>query len=116
MNGMTLLGYALVALHGALLLWGVGGFLELLLETVPWKRFTNPLFPRPVLWLHWSAVTLGGGLFLYGYTTGWKATPNAMALAYAYMALVCAIETFGYLVSPNKYFNMLLTFIAFSFI
>ena len=92
---MQYLGYLLVLIHAALLLWASGGALELLLPNVPWKRFSNPDFPTYILIPHWSVVLYASIGFLYGYFTHWSKTPQFMLIGYSFMMLLCVIETFG---------------------
>lgn len=110
---MPFFGYVLVALHGTLLLWAVGGFFELLLPSVPWKPFANPEFPTWLLVIHWGSILFASICFLYGYFDQWNRTPHAMALAYGVMALVCAVETFGFMTSGTKYLTMAAEYLAY---
>ena len=103
---MQYLGYVLILVHAVLLLWSTGGFLEMLLTNVPWKPFTNPAFPTGVLIIHWSSVMFASAIFLYGYFSRWGKTPQLMAAAYGLMALVCLIETLGYMTGNLKYAAM----------
>lgn len=113
---MHYLGYTLIFLHIILLVWSVGGFFEMILSKVPWKPFTNPEFPKWVLIIHWSSVLLASVSFIYGYFTQWSKTPYVMAFAYGLMALVCAIETFGYMTNETKYLAMGLEYLAYTLI
>src|SRR5690606_31284090 len=113
---MQYLGYVLVLVHGFLLLWSAGGFLEMLLPRVPWKAFTNPDFPAWVLLIHWGSVLFASVGFLYGYIAQWSKTPQIMAVAYSMMAGVCVIETFGYMTSKTKYLAMGAEFLAYAVI
>lgn len=108
-----LIGYTLVLIHGLLLLWSIGGFMEMVLPRVPWKPFTNPDFPFRVLIIHWGSVLFAATGFLLGYFTQWNRTPHFMAVAYGMMALVCVIETFGYMTSSTKYLAMGGEFLAY---
>ena len=112
----NLLGIGLVILHFFLLLWSAGGFLEMLLPKVPWKPFTNPDFPFWVLIIHWGSVLFAAVIFIYGYFTHWNNTPQMMAFAYGLMALVCVIETFGYMTSKTKYLAMGAEYVAYTLI
>lgn len=103
---MHYLGYVFILVHIILLTWSVGGFLEMILPKVPWKPFTNPEFPNWVLIIHWSSVLLASMSFIYGYLTHWSKTPFIMTIAYGLMAVVCVIETFGYMTNPTKYLAM----------
>lgn len=113
---MQYIGYVLILVHGFLLLWSTGGFLEMVLPKVPWKPFTNPDFPTWVLIIHWSSVLFASVSFLYGYFSQWSKTPQIMAVAYALMALVCIIETFGYMTSKTKYLAMGTEFLTYTVI
>ena len=100
-------------MHLFLLFWSVGGLLEMILPGVPWERFTNPAFPVWVLIIHWGAVLFATTVFLYGYFTQWSRTPELMAIAYGMMAIVCVIETFGYMTSSTKFLAMGAEFLAY---
>ena len=113
---MQYIGYLLILVHGFLLLWSTGGFLEMILPKVPWKPFTNPEFPTWVLIIHWSSVLFASVSFLYGYFSQWSKTPQIMAVAYALMALVCIIETFGYMTNKTKYLAMGTEFLTYTVI
>lgn len=113
---MKYIGYALILVHGFLLLWAVGGFIEMISPKVPWKHFTNPEFPFWVLLIHWSSVLFASATLLYGYFTQWSKTPQAMAVAYGFMAMVCVIETFGYMTEKTKYMAMGGEFLAYTVI
>ncbi|MCW5899872.1 MAG: hypothetical protein KIT10_11450 [Flavobacteriales bacterium] len=103
---MQYLGYLLALIHAALLLWASGGFMEMLLPNVPWKRFSNPDFPTYILIPHWSVVLYASAGFLYGYFTHWSKTPPFMLIGYSFMMLLCVIETFGYMTNKTKYIAM----------
>lgn len=111
---MQYIGYALVLVHLFLLLWSAGGFLEMILPKVWWKPYTNPEFPIWVLILHWGSVLFASISFLYGYLAQWSKTPQIMAVAYVLMALVCVIETFGYMTGKMKYVAMGAEFLAYT--
>ncbi|MEX0968135.1 MAG: hypothetical protein WD077_12920 [Bacteroidia bacterium] len=113
---MAYIGYILIIVHGILLLWSVGGFLEMILHKVPWRPFTNPEFPAWVLIIHWSSVLFASVSFLYGYFTHWDKTPAIMAIAYSMMAVVCVIETFGFMTSKMKYLAMGAEFFTYALI
>lgn len=113
---MQYIGYLLIVIHGFLLLWAAGGFLEMILPKVPWKPFTNPDFPTWVLVIHWSSVLFASVSFLYGYFAQWSKTPQVMTVAYSLMALVCVIETVGYMTSKTKYLAMGAEFLTYTVI
>jgi hypothetical protein len=100
---MKIIAYFLVALHFFLGFWALGGFVEMIVSKVPWKPFTNPEFPQWVLLLHWSSILFASSAFLYGYFSHWKYTPKIMTIGYGFMAMVCVIETFGFMTSKMKY-------------
>ncbi len=110
---MHILGIMLLILHIVLFIWAAGGTMEMIFNTVPWKPYTNPEFPFWVLVMHWGAVLFASVSFIYGYWTQWSKTPQIMLFAYGFMALVCVIETFGYMTSPNKYLAMGAEFAAY---
>lgn len=103
----------LVLLHAGLLLWALVGLAEWLSPTVPWPGVSNPLFPRWLLLVHWLVVLIASSLFLGGYALRWPRTPVAMVAAYGSMAIVCAIETMGFLTHPLRYLAMALEIAAY---
>lgn len=113
---MHAIGYVLFIIHCVLLLWSVGGYLEMILSQVPWKPFTNPDFPVWVLIIHWGSVLFASVVFIYGYITHWSKTPQLMVVGYGIMALVCVIETFGYMTSKTKYLAMGAEYVAYAVI
>ncbi|MBK6263825.1 hypothetical protein JKA74_02155 [Marivirga sp. S37H4] len=113
---MHVLGYIILVIHFLLLLWSAGGFLEMILPRIPWKPFTNPEFPNWLLIIHWGSVLFASISFLYGYFAQWTKTPQIMAVAYGLMALVCVIETFGYMTSKTKYLAMGAEFLTYTVI
>lgn len=112
---MQYIGYILVLVHVFLLFWSTGGFFEMVFN-VPWKPFTNPEFPAWVLIIHWGSVLFASVSFLYGYFAQWSKTPQIMAFAYGMMAIVCIIETFGFMTSKTKYLAMGAEFLAYTII
>ncbi len=110
---MQILGYILLTIHFLLFFWAVGGFIEMIFDNVPWKPFTNPEFPFWVLVIHWGSVLFASVSFIYGYLAHWNKTPQIMTIAYGLMALVCIIETFGYMTSKTKYIAMGAEFMAY---
>jgi hypothetical protein len=100
------LGAALLGVHGTLALWAAAGLVELVVPAPPWPAVSNPELPRGVLVVHWVAMLGAGSTFLAGYLTRWPATLRAMVIAYAALASVCAVETFGYLTNESRFVGM----------
>lgn len=109
----SLLGPLLLVVHAGLLAWALIGLIEWVLPSVAWQRVSNPLFPRWLLLGHWLAVLVGASVFLVGYLRRWPGTPRAVAAAYVPMAVVCAIETFGYLTHPGRFIAMAAEYTAY---
>ncbi|MEE4661983.1 MAG: hypothetical protein V2J89_16055, partial [Halieaceae bacterium] len=84
--------YALLGLKGALLAWGVMGFIEYFL---PGAKFglQNPGFPPGVQFLHWLLITLTGSIFIGGYSVRWRQTRQVTITLYATLAVLCFVET-----------------------
>ena len=110
---MQVIGYILLTTHFLLFFWATGGLMEMIFDKVPWKSFTNPQFPFWVLIFHWGSVLFASVTFIYGYLTHWDKTSQMMVLGYGLMALVCAIETFGFMTNKTKYLAMGLEYIAY---
>lgn len=111
---MHIIGYVLFFIHVILLLWGTGGFIEMVASKVPWKPFTNSEFPFWVLLMHWGTVLFAAVTFIYGYVSHWEKTPYIMIVAYGLMAIVCVIETFGFMTSKTKYIAMTTELVAYT--
>jgi hypothetical protein len=101
------LAYGLfLAVHATLLGWATWGLLEWFFPALPLPQLANPLFPAWLLLFHWLAILAAGALFVFGFTLRWSLTPLAVTLAYAAMATVCAIETFGFLQHATRFRDM----------
>lgn len=111
-----LTGRLLFLIHLFLWIWSIGGMSEWLLPNVPWQPYSNPLFPDWLLFFHWIVVIFASSGFLYGYLTRWEYTPSFMIIGYGLMALICLIETLGYLISPYRYLLMFAEYSAYIFI
>jgi hypothetical protein len=103
----------LVALHALLLGWALVGLVEWVLPEVPWPAVSNALFPRWLLLLHWLSVLGASVLFLAGYFLRWQRAPVLLIPAYAFMAAVCAVETFFFLTHPLRYVALVLEYLAY---
>jgi hypothetical protein len=110
---MQIFGYLLLIIHFLLFFWAFGGVVEMIVPKVFWKPYTNPEFPLWVLIIHWGSVLFASVSFIHGYLTQWNKTPQIMAIAYGIMALVCVIETFGYMTSKTRFLAMGLEFTAY---
>ena len=104
----------LLGVHGLLAAWALVGFIEWFSPSVPWPRVSNVLFPRDILFMHWLVILLAAAVFLIGYAVSWTYTPVAMACAYAAMAALCAVETFGYMESDTRFVAMAAEYIAYA--
>ena len=113
---MNYVGYLLVVVHLILFVWSLGGFLEMMLSSVPWQPYTNLDFPSWLLPFHWGFALITGAGFLYGYFTEWEKTPHFMMVAYGMLALLCALETTKFMTSETKYFAMIAEYIAYRLI
>lgn len=113
---MQYFGYFLVLIHIFLLLWSIGGMIELVSVKVPWSPYTNLDFPEWLLPIHWGSVIITSIGFLFGYFIGWSKTPEFMLAAYTMLFTICVIETFGFMTSQTKYFAMALELVAYTFI
>jgi hypothetical protein len=100
------LGAALLGVHGTLALWAAAGLVELVTPTPPWPAVRNPELPVGLLVVHWLAMLGAGSAFLVGYLTRWPATPRVMVAAYAGLAAICAVETFGHLTNESRFVDM----------
>lgn len=78
----------------------------MVLPRVFWEPYSNSAFPDWVLIMHWGAVFFASNGFIYGYLKRWRKTPYIMAYAYGLMALVCLVETVGFLTNSTKYIAM----------
>jgi hypothetical protein len=110
------LGWLLVLVHVLLAVWAVVGLAEMAFAEVPWPRVSNELFPAPVLLAQWLSILVASFFYIAGYLRRWRYTPHAMAFAYAIMATVCAVETFGYMISDTRFLAMALEYLAYALI
>lgn len=110
---MPVLALFLLGVHVALLVWALVGMVELVSARVPWPKVSNVAFPPWLLLVHWLAVLGGSGVFVGGYLARWRHTPGALAIAYALMAAVCVIETFGFLTGTRRFVAMALELSAY---
>lgn len=113
---MQYFGYLLVLIHLFLLLWSLGGFIEMSSVKVFWSPFTNADFPDWLLPIHWGSVLISSTGFLLGYFSKWSFTPHFMLAAYTMLFTICVIETFGFMTSSTKYFAMIAELITYTFI
>ena len=104
----------LLAVHGFLAAWAIVGFVEWFWAAAPWPRVGNELFPRDILLVQWASTLAASAIFLLGYALEWRHTPIAMACAYAAMATVCAVETFGYMESDSRFVAMAAEYVAYA--
>lgn len=110
---IKIIAFVLVAVHIVLFVWAAGGMIEWSVQKVPWTPFSNPLFPRWLLFIHWFSIIFSSTVFICGYFTNWYKTPDLMVIGYGMMAIVCIIETFGYMTSKTKFLAMGLEFAAY---
>jgi hypothetical protein len=110
------MGWLLVLVHVLLAVWAVVGLAEMVFAEVPWPRVSNELFPAPVLLAQWLSILVASFLYIAGYLRRWRYTPHAVAVAYAIMATVCAVETFGYMISDTRFLAMALEYLAYALI
>ncbi|MBL4864230.1 MAG: hypothetical protein JKY63_04985 [Rhodobiaceae bacterium] len=108
----SLTGFLLL-LHVGLGVWAGIGFIELVAPGVPWPPLSNPLFPPVVLFFHWTSVLIAAVLFVLGYLLRWPLLPVLMISAYGAMAVVCAVETFGFMVHNGRYVAMAVEYLAY---
>jgi hypothetical protein len=113
---VTVVGILLVLVHVFLIGWASVGFLEWFLPSVPWTRVSNPDLPRWMQLVQWCLILLAGVVFVAGYGARWRHTPVAMAVIYAAMAAVCAVQTFTYLTSPTRYRAMAIEYAEYTVI
>ena len=95
--------YLLIMYSVIMLLWGVLGFLEYFTQEAIIVPLQNPTFPRGTQFIHWLLITLTGATYLYGYSQRWSYTPLAMCLLFGMLATMCFIQTFDFMVAPNRY-------------
>jgi drug/metabolite transporter superfamily protein YnfA len=61
-----------------------------------------------------TLVLAAAAIFIIGYATTWPFTPAAMAVMYAAMAALCALQTFTYMQAPLRFVAMGLEFAAYA--
>ena len=103
----------MLVVHAVLALWGAAGLAELIGPVPSWAAVANPELPAGVLVVHWPAMLGAGSMFVIGYLVRWPSTPAAMVVAYAVLATVCAVETFGYLTGGMRFVDMAAEYAAY---
>lgn len=106
--------FVLLVVHGFLALWGVVGLTEWFWADPPWPRVSNELFPSGVLLLQWTLILMAAAVFLVGTGFRWAHTPTAMAVVYAAMAGLCAVQTVRYMESDHRFVAMGLEYAAYA--
>jgi hypothetical protein len=104
---------ALVLVHIVLVIWCVLGLAEMILPELPFPKVGNPLFPPSIQLGQWLLVLAVASIFILGLAARWRHTPVAMAVGYALMAALCAVETIGYLKHDLRYPAMALEYAAY---
>ena len=97
--------YLIILASIIMLGWGLLGFLEYFTGLAPLMPLQNPTFPGGMQVVHWILITASGATFLAGYVLRWSYTPVAMLVMFASLATMCAIQTFDFLESPDRYRN-----------
>lgn len=85
--------------------WGLAGFIEYLIGVTVMIPLQNENFPPGTQFIHWLLITLSGTVFLFGYFTRWKYTPNAKLVIYACLATMCFIQTFDFMTREDRYIS-----------
>jgi len=109
-------GVALVVVHVVLGGWAVAGLVEQVAPNPPWPPLSNPALPPALLVVHWSLMLVTAAVFVAGFVLRWPRTPVATAAAYAALAVLCAIETVGFLREPRWYASMAVEYTAYAVI
>jgi hypothetical protein len=104
---------ALVLVHVGLVVWSVLGLAEMLLPELTWAKVGNPRFPAWIQLAQWLLVFAVASVFILGLAARWRHTPLAMAVGFALMAALCAVETVGYLTYGLRYAAMALEYAAY---
>jgi hypothetical protein len=107
-------GAVLVAVHVVVAGWAAVGLVEVVVAAPPWPRLSNPELPRGVLLVHWPLMLVASAAFIGGYAQRWRHTPVAMAVTYTGLAVMCAVETVGFLTDPNRFAAMAVEYTAYA--
>lgn len=83
--------------------WGTFGFIEYFTGKALLMPLQNSNFPNGTQFIHWLLISLSGYIFLIGYFSRWKYTPNVMVVIYACLATMCFIQTFDFMVREDRY-------------
>ncbi len=105
--------WLLIAVHAGLALWAAAGLVEFLLPGWPGPALQNPLFPTWLQLLHWLAIAGGAAGFFIPRLFAPRLLVPVLAAAYAAMAVVCAVQTFGYLDHAGRFRDMALEYAAY---
>ena len=85
----------LLLVSAGLLCWGCLGLLEYLFPAVK-LGLQNSNFPAGLQFIHFFALVLTGGIFVFGYLRRWRHTCHATITMYAVLAALCFIETIDF--------------------
>ncbi len=97
--------YILVIGAIVMAIWGTLGFVEYFTGQVILLPLQNPTFPAGTQFIHWFLISLSGYIYLFGYFSRWKFTPNVMVVIYACLATMCFIQTFDFMVREDRYIS-----------
>lgn len=94
--------YVLVLYAVILTIWGVLGLIEYFVPAAA-LGLQNATFPPGTQFLHFVAILGTGVVFLVGFFTRWRYTAFATIVMYAVLATLCFVETFDFMVRPDRY-------------
>ena len=95
--------YLIILASIVMLVWGLLGFLEYFTGQAPVLPLQNATFPAGTQFVHWTLITLSGGMYLVGFVTRWRYTPIAMAVLFGSLATMCSIQTFDFMENDSRY-------------
>lgn len=105
--------YLILLAAAVMFAWGSLGFIEYFFAVAPLRPLQNPTFPKGTQFVHWLLIFSSGSIYLVGYFTRWKNTPFAMAIVYAMLATLCAVETLDFMTNPGRYGDFIRECIAY---
>lgn len=92
-----------MSVNAVLWLWALVGLIEWLVGPLFWMPISNPELPRNILLLQWILCLAVPTILFVGFATRWHLTPVAAVVGYALMAMLCAVETFGYMTNESRF-------------
>ena len=101
--GIPLIPLLILVVNALLCLWALVGLIEWFTGPLFWPAVSNAELPRNILLLQWLLCLATPTVLFAGLAMQWRFTPLAVVIGYALMAILCAVETFGYMTNESRF-------------